>query len=352
MAEQPDIDNHKLMYHPGRVTEWLRTGDCFPIYVEIGPTNSCNHRCIFCALDYLNYGKDFIDKEVMLTTLKDMANSGVKSVMFAGEGEPLLHKEIDLFVQKSKQHGLDISITTNGALFDKERAEKILQHLSWIRFSIDASSAGTYSKVHKVKEDEFYKVIENIKNAAEMKKKLRLSTVIGTQFLLISENINEVAEFAKLVKDAGADNAQIKPYSHHPLSERELSVDYSKLSWLEAKLAELNDENFKVLFRKKTMKRLEGERDYKECYGLPFFALIDAKGNVIPCNLFYNNQEFVYGSLYEKSFSEIWKSERRKQILEKLGEKGVSECRMGCRLDPSNRYLDRLKNPCPHDNFI
>ena len=47
MAQQPEVDNHKLMYHPERVTEWRERKDCYPIYVEIGPTNACNHRCIF-----------------------------------------------------------------------------------------------------------------------------------------------------------------------------------------------------------------------------------------------------------------------------------------------------------------
>ena len=44
-----DVDNHKLMYHPERVSEWEEKGDCAPIYAEIGPTNTCNHRCGFCS---------------------------------------------------------------------------------------------------------------------------------------------------------------------------------------------------------------------------------------------------------------------------------------------------------------
>jgi len=85
---------------------------------------------------------------------------------------------------------------------------------------------------------------------------------------------------------------------------------------------------------------------------LPFFTLIDAKGNVIPCNLFYNLPEFYYGNLNEKSFSEIWKSEQRKKVIEKIKETKLSSCRAGCRLDPANKYLKQLKNPHPHVNFI
>ena len=59
-----DISNHKLMYHPKRVAEWKEKEDCYPLYIEIGLTNSCNHRCIFCALDFLENKGCFINKEI------------------------------------------------------------------------------------------------------------------------------------------------------------------------------------------------------------------------------------------------------------------------------------------------
>ena len=47
---QAQLDFDRI-YHPERVSEWLRKGDCYPIYVEIGPTNRCNHHCIFWAFN-------------------------------------------------------------------------------------------------------------------------------------------------------------------------------------------------------------------------------------------------------------------------------------------------------------
>ena len=103
-----EIDHHRLMYHPERVSEWMEKRDCFPLYVEVGPTNRCNHNCVFCALDFLTRGKkEDINSELLITNLKDMSEEGVKSVMFAGEGEPLLHKDIGKFVEKAKKYGMD-----------------------------------------------------------------------------------------------------------------------------------------------------------------------------------------------------------------------------------------------------
>src|SRR3989338_9324803 len=98
----------------------MKGEDIYPIYIEIGTTSMCNHRCIFCALDFTGYKAKSIDTPILINALKDMAKNGVKSVMFGGEGEPTLHKDFPLFVENAKNFGLDIAITTNGILFNKD----------------------------------------------------------------------------------------------------------------------------------------------------------------------------------------------------------------------------------------
>lgn len=352
MVELTNVDSHKLMYHPERVFEWKCKGDCFPIYIEIGLTNACNHKCVFCALDYLGNGRIFINKDILTYNLSLMAEKGVKSVMLAGEGEPLMHKDIGLFVKKAKESGMDVSITTNGVLFNEKKIEEFLSYLSWVRFSIDAATPENYSRIHRTKKEDFDKLIDNLKKTVLFRNKNAFKTTIGTQLLMISENMDEAIELAKNLKKIGVDNLQIKPYSHHPESLNDFSVNHENSDILREELMKLNSDNFKILFRRSTLERIQEGINYSECFGLPFFALIDSKGNIMPCNLYYGNPDFIYGNLYEKNFHEIWKSEKRREILKKLKEKGVENCRKGCRLDVINRYLHRLKNPWEHDNFI
>lgn len=347
---KPEIDNHKLMFHPKKVAQWFEKGDCYPVHIEIGITARCNHKCIFCALDFLEHQSD-MDTQAMLRALKEMSEKGVKSVMFGGEGEPLLHKDISLIVKKAKEYGLDVAITTNGIFFDQEKIEQCLPYLSWIKFSVDAGTPESYAKIHGTNEIQFYKLLDNIKIAVEYKKQNNLKSTIGTQFLMIPDNLNESALLAKKLSEIGVDYLSIKPYSHHPDSFNNLIVNPEEYNKIEEGLKEFNTDNFKVFFRKETIKRIQEGNVYPECYGLSFFCLIDAKGNVLPCNLFYENPDFTYGNLNEQSFSEIWEGEKRKQVLEKIKQKGIKECRVGCRCDVINRYLDRLKNPFAHDNF-
>ena len=347
-----DVDSHKLMYHPERVAKWGKDGDCFPIYVEVGPTNVCNHRCVFCALDYLEKGGRFINRQVMLDALNDMAEHGVKSIMFAGEGEPLLHKDIIDFVHNAKEGGMDVSITTNGLLFTKEKMENILPNLTWIRFSVDAGSPEMHSKIHGTSIEDFDKIMDNIKEAVKFKRERNLKTTIGVQLLMIPDSMGEALTLAKKLKEIGADNIQLKPYSHHPKSKNDYTVSAKDANHLKEKIITLGDDKFKVFFRESTLKRIESGIDYPVCYGLSFFALIDSRGAVFPCNLYYNDEEHTYGNIYENKFSEIWQSERRKKVIEEINKKGAAGCRRGCRLDVINRYLHRIKNPDEHDNFI
>lgn len=350
--ELQDIDNHKLMYHPTRVSEWLEKQDCSPIYVEFGLTNICNHHCSFCALDYLENGKKYFDSKLMISTLEEMSKMGVRSVMFAGEGEPLLHKEIGKFVYSAKNLGLDVSITTNGVGFNQQKIENILPYLSWVRISLDSGSAENYALMHGTHPRDFERVIKNLRGMVDFKRKNNLEVTIGTQFLVTNQNMGEASKLAKILENVGVDNLQIKPYSHHPNSLNNLSVEKGYYEILEKELKELNTKNFKTIFRGETQKRIDLGINYERCLGLPFFTLIDAGGNVMPCNLYYDNKEFSYGNLNGNSFSEIWNGKQRQEVIKKINEKGVSECRKGCRLDVINRYLDRLKNPLAHDNFI
>ena len=352
VKESFEIDSHKLIYHPERVAEWKLYGDCFPIYLEIGATDDCNHKCKFCALDFLERKHNYIDTNVLLENIDNMASVGVKSIMFAGEGEPLLHKDLSKFIQRAKENNIDVSLTTNGVLLDKNKIECMLPYLSWIRFSIDSGSSENYSFIHGTKKKDFEKLMKNIENCVEYKIKNNLKTTIGTQFLVVPDNIDEAKKLTERLKDIGVDNLQIKPYSSHPQSKKEFITDENLYEKLETLLFSYNSDTFKILFRKATMNRILSEKNYDICNGLSFISLIDAKGNVLPCNLYYNNNEFTYGNINDVKFEYVWKSWHRGEILKKIKSKSVEDCRQGCRMDAINCYLHRLKNPGAHENFI
>lgn len=346
------LDSHKLLYHPARVAQWMAEGDCFPLYVEIGLTNRCNHRCVFCALDWLDGKAVDMDRDVLLAALKDMAAHGVKSLMFAGEGESLLHRDAPDFIRKAHELGMKVALTTNGVPLTHDKAEACLPSLSWVRFSVNGGTAERYAEMHGTIPGDFDRVLGNIAAAAEIRKRDGLKVGIDVQTLLLPENAVEVVRLGQLVKEAGADDLQVKPYSQHPLSRNRREPDYLEYKDMEDRLRELEDDEFRINFRRNTIDSLIKGVEYKCCYGLPFFALINAWGDVLPCNLFYEKEEFAYGNLHQEVFSAIWKGERRQKVIKKLAARNIDECRRICRLDQINRYLHRLKHPAEGDDFI
>lgn len=349
------IDSHKLIYHPQRVAAWLRDEDIYPLYIEVSPFGACNHRCIFCALDYLEYRPNILETQTLKSFLKEISAKGVKSIMFAGEGEPLLHKDIAELIISAKDCGLDAAITTNGVLFSQETLEQVLAKLSWLRISLNAGRAETYSAIHRTSAGDFSKVTGNIKAAVQIKRKQGYATTLGVQFLLLNENYTEATVLAEILKDIGADYLIVKPYSQHPASINRLKghLDYDKLLFLEEKLDKYSSRDFKVIFRRQTALKIKEQRPYKKCLGLSFWAYLTAWGDLYACSAFLGDERLCCGNVYKESFEQIWKGQRRRAIMKMMQESwDIDNCREVCRLDEVNRYLWELRQPPQHVNFI
>jgi len=357
MSDEYKIDSHKLMYHVERVHDWLKGKPIYPIYVELSPAGACNHRCTFCAVDYIGYKTRFLDQGVLMRCLSDMAAHGVKSVMYAGEGEPLLYKPLADVILHTKKVGIDVSITTNATPLTEKFLEQALGSISWIKASVNAGSPETYEKVHRTHPADFDRAMNNMAKAAELRRRHGYKTTLGVQCLLLPENAHEMEKLAERCKSSGLDYLVVKPYSQHLMSETHQyeNIDYGEFLDLGPKLEKYNGDGFSVVFRKRTMSKLkETERYYCACQATPFFwAYIMASGDVYGCSAYWEDERFCYGNINKNSFPEIWEGEKRMASIHYVQHLlDISECRKNCRMDEVNRYLWDLKNPNPHVNFI
>ncbi len=350
------IDSHKLIYHIPRVNDWLTGKTIYPIYMEISPSGTCNHRCIYCALDFMEYQKRYLDHALLKERLSEMGSLGLKSVMFAGEGEPFLHKQIGDIIRHTKKSGIDIGITSNGALLRADLADEILDSVEWIKISINGATKETYAKIHRTKPADFDLVIKNMSYAAQSRRTNNYKCVLGMQLLLLPDNWQEALPLAKLARDIGMDYLVIKPYSQHPSSKTNLyqNVKYSDYEFLAEELAQVNSPEFSVIFRINTMQKWDtAARSYKRCLALPFWSYLDAGGNIWGCSVYLGDERFLYGNIYKNSFKEIWEGEKRLRSLQWVEtDLDVNQCRVNCRMDEINRYLGELRNPPAHVNFI
>lgn len=342
------IDSTKIQFHPHRVAAWLDGKDdwekaksLYPLYVEVSPSGACNHRCGFCAVDYIGYKPRNLDGARLRETLREMGSLGVKSVMFAGEGEPLLHKETNANVMAATGAGMDVAFTTNGVLLDKlER----LDLCSWVKVSINAGTRDTYAKVHRTKPEDWDRVWENLRKATLKRAPGKPSFTIGVQMVVLPENENEVKALQSICEDVGVDYVVLKPYSQHKMSLTQLYANYKPK--IDAK---------QITYR--TVVRWDAintrEHAYTKCNATPFmWAYIMANGDVYSCSAYLQDERFLLGNINEQTFREIWEGERRRKNWEFVrNELDITNCRVNCRMDKANKYLaefDRIQ----HVNFI
>lgn len=350
------IDSHKLIYHVPRVHEWLQGKTIYPIYMEVSPAGACNHRCTYCGLDFMKYQPRYLSTVLFKERLSELGKLGVKSIMYAGEGEPLLHRDMAEIINHTKESGIDVGLTTNGVFFKKEIADRVLGVTEWLKVSINGATPDTYAKIHRCSPSDFDRVIENMSYAVKIRRDNGYACTLGMQLLLLPENHHEAVALARLARGIGIDYLVIKPYSQHPQSKtaRYSSIKYSDYEYLADELEKLGTDDFDVIFRIGTMKKWDQcQREYLRCLAFPFWSYIDAGGNVWGCSVYLGDERFLYGNIYEQSFRQIWQGQKRLNSLRWTDEEfDISNCRVNCRMDEINRYLCELKSPPAHVNFI
>lgn len=353
------MDGHKLLWHLDRVVSWQAGELIAPIYVEISPVSYCNHRCQFCGLDFAQTEQISLDTTVTCRSLKEMAVLGVKSVMFAGEGEPLMHPGLPAMVAVAKESGLDVSITTNGSLGADELWRQLVPCLSWLRFSVDAGSPEIYSRVHGVGDGAFAKTLESIRQALAVRDVSGRSCTIGVQFLLIRENLADLEQAIRLFGDIGVDYLSLKPFSEHPqmLNKSNFTCDTEAIASIEG-LVESYREAYpgtSVIFRKTaTNAYASGRTAFSHCHALPFWGYISSRGDFYTCSVFLNDERFRVGNIGSDTMQEIvFGSQRQNSVTYGREELAIGhECRVNCRMARINEFLEVLSTQPQHVNFI
>jgi GTP 3',8-cyclase len=350
------IDSHKLMYHLPRVCDWLNGETIYPVYMEISPVGNCNHRCVFCAYDFIGYPNRKLDCDRLLTFIDEAKEVGVKSILYAGEGEPLLHPDIGKIIAHSSNIGIDVGLFTNGQLLNEEFADVILPSLTFVRFSFNGGTKENYANIHKVKPGIFERVVANIKKASEIKEKESLNVDIGVQYVLLPENVGYLLDAVKTLKDTGVDYFVIKPFiqQSHLQSYRigeQLALDNIETILNEAE--SFSSENFMVIARRDSFGGY-GKRSYEHCYGTSFVSVLNSAGDIATCLPYWDKDDFVLGNIYKSTYRDIWLGGRREKIKGYLeNELNVQECPPNCRPNAINEFLWEIKNPTvKHLNFV
>ena len=309
-------------------------------------------------------------KDVIFRFLDDAADIGVKAISFVSDGESTCSPHLYDAINYGKNNGLDIALGTNGSLLKKDKLEGMLKDLTYLRFNVSAGESKRYSQIHGCKEKYFYKVRNIIKECVNIKKQNNLDATIGLQMVLMPDFKDQILPLAKLGKDLEVDYSVIKHCSDD--EKGKLGVEYKKYfeQDLISKLKEAESYSTEeYLVKAKWSKILSGgKRKYDKCYGPAFIMQFSGSGLVAPCGMFFNKKykKFHMGNIAEKSFKEIWQSDRYWKVLDFIASDKFdarTDCGTLCLQHKVNEYLwdvkqnnIKLKSPegesPQHINFI
>ncbi len=195
--------------------------DQAPISINLDLTTACNYRCDHCIdWDILNT-KHRHDEETLRSSIIEMVERGLRSVILIGGGEPTIYPGFSDFVRFLKDLELQVAVVSNGSRGDKllEIAE-FLEERDWVRLSLDAGSNELFRAMHRpVKKsltlDEICAWIPRIKQR-NPRFQIGFSYIIVWQGasrddVAIHENIDEIAMATQRAKDYGFDYISLKP---------------------------------------------------------------------------------------------------------------------------------------------
>ena len=104
-----------------------------PVLCNYYVTYRCNASCSFC--DIWEKPSDYVTLKNVKQNLLALKKLGVRVIDFTGD-EPLLHREIDLFLFEAKKLGFITTLTTNCLLYPKW-ANKLHGLVDMLHFSLD-----------------------------------------------------------------------------------------------------------------------------------------------------------------------------------------------------------------------
>lgn len=263
-----------------------------PLRVNIDPCDACNFKCDFC---FQSKGNGFQGNVMTAETFEKVVgqlkefDEPINVVHLYGLGEPLLNRNISLFVRRMKEEAVakEVKITTNGSLLTHSLIEELVEAgLDELTISLNGLKDEDFERIVNVKIS-FDKMFDHIKYLYAHKKNCHVHIKIIGDYFSEEERtffVNRIGPYADTINIDGVTN-----------------------HWSGLKAAEKEQQQYDV-----------GGGSFQEwpICALCFYELmVHSDGSVSPCVADWQKDKQNLGNISGASLKEIWESEERKQML-------------------------------------
>jgi MoaA/NifB/PqqE/SkfB family radical SAM enzyme len=291
---------------------------------QIEPTSRCQLRCVMCPRTI--FSKDWDNGDMPLSLYDKISRHFhlVENIHLQGWGEPLLHPEIFLMIQKAKAADCKTSLTTNGVLLTQKMSEEFIkQGLNTVAISIAGATRETHEAIRCG--SHFEQIINNIKTLAYLKLKMESKMPkIVFSYLMTKRNIRELSEAVILAKDVGADELLATNVDYAPgkiqddtgvFSCKEADIRYEKLiesAFRVAKKVKLPSRIYPLEMEDLIMCEMNPLKivflSHDGCVSPCVYLNLSKQGSIARffCGDKYEIERQCFGNIERYSFAEIW----------------------------------------------
>ena len=179
----------------------------------IHTNNSCNLACRHCLVNSSPAGDPGLPSARIMDIIDSAAACGAVRFYFTG-GEPFARRDIfELIERVTGRHGAELIILTNATLFHGERLERLgaaSRERVRLQISLDGARAETNDRLRGPG------TFEEIRRGTLNVTRLGFSVSIAT--VVMKENLAEIPEITRLVKEWGAQSQHLdalaSPFQH------------------------------------------------------------------------------------------------------------------------------------------
>ncbi len=274
----------------------------FPKVIEIQFNNLCNSSCTICPYKDMHYDKHFMEDELFSKFLQEIQLEKPERIIPYLNNEPFTDRN---FIDKLERLRLcydgEIEISTNAALLDQEKIEKLAKiKLTELRISMFGFYGDTYKRFMPTLNRE--KVLQNIKTIAEIFKdsQTKRSIVVIDDGTIEEVEFNEMQDFVE-----------------------KLGYQFCRWGFLDrAKNVAKKSNNF-----------YNDSVNFCEQFRPSERIHILANGDVIFCCQDWSN-EFKVGNIHDSTIKEIWNGKIYQNLRDSLfsNDKKAPELCCNCKL--------------------
>ena len=245
-----ELDGTKVMWWRDRIEKWRRGEKFAPVTMDVAWTRQCQAACSFCYAQMQANDDGKITKAQAFQFLEDAAEIGVKGVSLISDGESTVVPWDEESIEYAARYGIKVGVGTNGVRLKRRVLERILPHLSYLRFNFSAGDLSRYKEIMGLKERDYHQVIQNVKDAMEIVRRDNLPCTVNLQMVTQPDMHDQILPLARLAKELRPHYLIYKHCADNV--DGYLGIDYRKYDALFDTFKEaeaMSDDGFRVVVK-------------------------------------------------------------------------------------------------------